>query len=128
MDDRPLRGVRVLDLTNVLAGPYRSNQLLLLSAEVVKIERPGHGALARRLGPEASLNRDGIGASFLAQNAGNGPTSSPMGDSPTERGERPTASSTANSVSPTPGARSLRARPQRRNPRARVGGDRPGAS
>lgn len=70
MDDRPLRGVRVLDLTNVLAGPYCSYQLLLLGAEVVKIEKPGHGDLARRLGPEPELNRAGIGASFLAQNAG----------------------------------------------------------
>jgi crotonobetainyl-CoA:carnitine CoA-transferase CaiB-like acyl-CoA transferase len=70
MDDRPLRGVRVLDLTNVLAGPYCSYQLLLLGAEVVKIEKPGHGDLARRLGPEPALNRGAIGASFLAQNAG----------------------------------------------------------
>jgi crotonobetainyl-CoA:carnitine CoA-transferase CaiB-like acyl-CoA transferase len=70
MDDRPLRGVRVLDLTNVLAGPYCSYQLMLLGAEVVKIEKPGHGDLARRLGPEPALNRGAIGASFLAQNAG----------------------------------------------------------
>ena len=70
MDDRPLRGVRVLDLTNVLAGPYCSYQLMLLGAEVVKIEKPGQGDLARRLGPEPGLNRAGIGASFLAQNAG----------------------------------------------------------
>ncbi|MEO3929091.1 CoA transferase [Micromonosporaceae bacterium B7E4] len=70
MDNRPLRGVRVLDLTNVLAGPYCSYQLLLLGAEVIKIERPGSGDLARRLGPEPGLNGSGIGASFLAQNAG----------------------------------------------------------
>jgi crotonobetainyl-CoA:carnitine CoA-transferase CaiB-like acyl-CoA transferase len=70
MDDRPLRGIRVLDLTNVLAGPYCSYQLMLLGAEVVKIERPGHGDLARRLGPEPGLNAMGLGASFLAQNAG----------------------------------------------------------
>jgi crotonobetainyl-CoA:carnitine CoA-transferase CaiB-like acyl-CoA transferase len=69
-DDRPLHGVRVLDLTNVLAGPYCSYQLMLLGAEVVKIERPGDGDLARRLGPEPDLNHAGIGASFLAQNAG----------------------------------------------------------
>jgi crotonobetainyl-CoA:carnitine CoA-transferase CaiB-like acyl-CoA transferase len=70
MDDRPLHGVRVLDLTNVLAGPYCSYQLMLLGAEVVKIEKPGHGDLARRLGPEPALNQAGLGASFLAQNAG----------------------------------------------------------
>jgi crotonobetainyl-CoA:carnitine CoA-transferase CaiB-like acyl-CoA transferase len=70
MDDRPLRDVRVLDLTNVLAGPYCSYHLMLLGAEVVKIEKPGQGDLARRLGPEPGLNRAGIGASFLAQNAG----------------------------------------------------------
>jgi crotonobetainyl-CoA:carnitine CoA-transferase CaiB-like acyl-CoA transferase len=70
MDDRPLHGVRVLDLTNVLAGPYCSYQLMLLGAEVVKIEKPGQGDLARRLGPEPGLNRAGTGASFLAQNAG----------------------------------------------------------
>ncbi len=70
MDDRPLRGVRVLDLTNVLAGPYCSYQLMLLGAEVVKIEKPGQGDLARRLGPEPGLNQAGTGASFLAQNAG----------------------------------------------------------
>lgn len=69
-DDRPLHGVRVLDLTNVLAGPYCSYQLMLLGAEVVKIEKPGDGDLARSLGPEPALNRAAIGASFLAQNAG----------------------------------------------------------
>jgi crotonobetainyl-CoA:carnitine CoA-transferase CaiB-like acyl-CoA transferase len=70
MHERPLTGIRVLDLTNVLAGPYCSYQLMLLGAEVVKIEVPGHGDLARHLGPDPELNRAGIGASFLAQNAG----------------------------------------------------------
>ena len=70
MQDRPLSGIRVLDLTNVLAGPYCSYQLMLLGADVVKIELPREGDLARHLGPDADLNERGIGASFLAQNAG----------------------------------------------------------
>ncbi|BBH70237.1 CoA transferase [Actinoplanes sp. OR16] len=69
-DDRPLSGIRVLDLTNVLAGPYCSYHLMLLGAEIIKIERPGDGDLARSLGPEPALNRAATGASFLAQNAG----------------------------------------------------------
>jgi len=70
MPDRPLSGIRVLDLTNVLAGPYCSYQLMLLGAEVIKVELPGHGDLARHLGPDPELNEAGLGASFLAQNAG----------------------------------------------------------
>lgn len=70
MAERPLSGIRVLDLTNVLAGPYCSYHLMLLGAEVVKVEQPGRGDLARSLGPDPALNRAGIGASFLAQNAG----------------------------------------------------------
>jgi crotonobetainyl-CoA:carnitine CoA-transferase CaiB-like acyl-CoA transferase len=70
MPKKPLFGIRVLDLTNVLAGPYCSYQLMLFGAEVVKIEVPGSGDLARHLGPDPELNRTGLGASFLAQNAG----------------------------------------------------------
>jgi crotonobetainyl-CoA:carnitine CoA-transferase CaiB-like acyl-CoA transferase len=44
--------------------------LALLGAQVVKIELPGEGDLARRLGADPQLNAQGLGSSFLAQNAG----------------------------------------------------------
>jgi len=64
-----LDGVRVVDLTNVLAGPFATLHLALCGAEVVKIETPGAGDLARRLGCLPDLNAKLMGTSFLAQNA-----------------------------------------------------------
>jgi CoA:oxalate CoA-transferase len=65
-----LAGIRVLDLTNVLAGPFCAYQLALLGADVVKVEVPDGGDLARQLGADPALNARHMGASFLAQNAG----------------------------------------------------------
>ena len=66
----PLHGIRVLDLTNVLAGPFCCHQLAHLGAEVIKVEVPKTGDLARQLGADPELNKIGMGVSFLAQNAG----------------------------------------------------------
>ena len=64
-----LDGIRVLDLTNVLSGPFATLHLSLAGAEVIKVENPTDGDLARKLGAVPKYNQMLMGTSFLAQNA-----------------------------------------------------------
>jgi crotonobetainyl-CoA:carnitine CoA-transferase CaiB-like acyl-CoA transferase len=73
MTQGPLSGVRILDLSRVLAGPWATQTLADLGAEVIKIERPGAGDDTRHWGPPFTTKADGSkgdAAYFLCANRG----------------------------------------------------------
>ncbi|MBN1573990.1 MAG: CoA transferase [Deltaproteobacteria bacterium] len=69
VSEKPLKGIRVVDLTRILSGPYCTMILKNLGAEVIKVERPYIGDDARLIGPfrDDDLRRS---AYFMSLNAG----------------------------------------------------------
>lgn len=65
---RPLEGIRVIDLTHVLAGPFATHQLCMMGADVIKIEKPGEGDQTRGLALRPELG--GLAPGFVAINSG----------------------------------------------------------
>ncbi len=71
---KPLAGLKVLELARILAGPWATQNLADLGAEVIKIERPGVGDDTRTWGPPWLKDKDGNetreSAYFLSVNRG----------------------------------------------------------
>ena len=69
-DRRAFAGIKVLDLTRVLAGPFCAYQLGLMGAEVIKIERPGRGeSLRHRPESDPSYGKRGMALGFMTQSS-----------------------------------------------------------
>jgi crotonobetainyl-CoA:carnitine CoA-transferase CaiB-like acyl-CoA transferase len=64
---RPFEGVKILDCTHVLAGPFAAYQLGVLGADVIKVEDPNEPDQSRESGSDMALNRIGMGTGFLTQ-------------------------------------------------------------
>lgn len=64
---RPFEGIRVIDVTHVLAGPFAAYQLGLMGADVIKVEHPRDPDQSRDSGPDKALNAAGMGTGFLTQ-------------------------------------------------------------
>jgi len=65
---QPLEGIRVVDLTHVIAGPLATHMLCALGADVIKVENPGIGDSVRSLAAQPEL--DGLTPAFKAMNTG----------------------------------------------------------
>jgi crotonobetainyl-CoA:carnitine CoA-transferase CaiB-like acyl-CoA transferase len=67
VEARPFEGVRVVDLTHVLAGPFAAYQLGVLGADVIRVEHPHQVDLARQLGPDVVMNEQLLGTGYVTQ-------------------------------------------------------------
>ncbi len=64
---RPFEGIRIIDITHVLAGPFAAYQLGLMGADVIKVEHPDDPDQSRDSGTDNDLNHAGMGTGFLTQ-------------------------------------------------------------
>jgi crotonobetainyl-CoA:carnitine CoA-transferase CaiB-like acyl-CoA transferase len=64
---RPFEGVKILDCTHVLAGPFAAYQLAVLGADVIKVEDPNEPDQSRESGADMALNKVRMGTGFLTQ-------------------------------------------------------------
>ncbi|MCB1645574.1 MAG: CoA transferase [Pseudomonadales bacterium] len=87
MTQFPLSGIKVLDLSRVLAGPWASQTLADLGADVIKVERPGAGDDTRAWGPPwfTDQNGDQLSAYFLSANRGKKSVTIDLADSEGQR-------------------------------------------
>lgn len=69
-EPRPFEGLRVIDMTHVLAGPFATYQLAVFGADVIKVEIPGDPDQTRIDGVDAALNAAELGTHFIIQNGG----------------------------------------------------------
>ena len=64
---RPYEGIKIIDITHVLAGPFAAYQLALLGADVIKVEHPKDYDQSRDSGGDRALNEQRMGTGFLTQ-------------------------------------------------------------
>src|SRR5881397_2571144 len=64
---RPFEGIRVIDVTHVLAGPFAAYQLAVLGADVIKVDDPNDPDQSRSSGTDKELNCRQMGTGFLTQ-------------------------------------------------------------